>query len=58
VPKIRHVLSGRAGMRVFGDHVVELQDGGAPLDKTTSCSAAACAPNGQGAWLSNEMPRM
>ena len=34
VPKIRHVLSGRAGMRVFGDHVVELQDGGAPLDKT------------------------
>jgi len=21
-------------MRVFGDHMVELQDGGAPLDKT------------------------
>ncbi|TIV00211.1 MAG: HNH endonuclease [Mesorhizobium sp.] len=23
----------RPGMRVFGDHVVELRDGGAPLDK-------------------------
>ena len=24
---------GRTGIRVFGDHVVELADGGAPLDK-------------------------
>jgi len=24
---------GRTGVRVFGDHIVELQDGGAPLDK-------------------------
>lgn len=23
----------RAGIRLFGDHIVELQDGGAPLDK-------------------------
>jgi hypothetical protein len=23
----------RPGMRVFGDHIVELKDGGAPLDK-------------------------
>jgi 5-methylcytosine-specific restriction endonuclease McrA len=25
---------GRTGVRVFGDHIVELKDGGAPLDKT------------------------
>ncbi len=25
---------GRTGIRVFGDHIVELADGGAPLDKT------------------------
>ena len=25
---------GHTGMRVFGDHIVELKDGGAPLDKT------------------------
>lgn len=25
---------GRIGVRVFGDHIVELKDGGAPLDKT------------------------
>ncbi len=25
--------TGRTGMRVFGDHIVELQDGGAPLDE-------------------------
>ncbi len=24
---------GRIGIRVFGDHIIELQDGGAPLDK-------------------------
>ena len=24
---------GRTGIRVFGDHITELQDGGAPLDK-------------------------
>jgi hypothetical protein len=24
---------GRTGMRVFGDHVIELKDGGAPLDE-------------------------
>lgn len=24
----------RRGMRVFGDHITELQDGGAPLDKS------------------------
>ena len=24
---------GRTGIRLFGDHIVELQDGGAPLDK-------------------------
>jgi 5-methylcytosine-specific restriction protein A len=24
---------GRTGCRIFGDHVVELQDGGAPLDE-------------------------
>lgn len=24
----------RPGMRVFGDHIVELKDGGAPLDKS------------------------
>lgn len=23
---------GRSGCRIFGDHIVELQDGGAPLD--------------------------
>ena len=23
---------GRSGTRIFGDHIVELQDGGAPLD--------------------------
>lgn len=26
-------LPGRVGIRVFGDHIVELADGGAPLDK-------------------------
>ena len=26
--------AGRTGARVFGDHIVELKDGGAPLDKT------------------------
>lgn len=25
---------GRNGIRLFGDHIIELQDGGAPLDKT------------------------
>jgi len=25
---------GRTGIRVFGDHIVELQDGGAPLDES------------------------
>lgn len=24
---------GRIGCRIFGDHIVELQDGGAPLDR-------------------------
>jgi 5-methylcytosine-specific restriction protein A len=30
-PKCRY--PGRSGIRVFGDHIVELQDGGRPLDK-------------------------
>jgi hypothetical protein len=51
-------------MTVFGDHVVELQDGGRRSTRPTSRTAAARAtrekqtPDGQGAWLSNEMPKM
>jgi hypothetical protein len=51
-------------MTVFGDHVAELQDGGAARQDQRHGSTATRAtnerqtPNGQGAWLSNEMPRM
>lgn len=34
---------GRTGTRIFGDHIIELQDGGAPLDKANvMCRCGSC----------------
>ncbi|MES2146581.1 MAG: HNH endonuclease signature motif containing protein, partial [Pseudomonadota bacterium] len=34
---------GRRNCRIFGDHIVELQDGGAPLDRANvRCLCGAC----------------
>lgn len=34
---------GRSGTRIFGDHIIELRDGGAPLDPSNiRCLCGSC----------------
>ena len=45
---------GRSGVRVFGDHIVELKDGGAPLDKTNVMLRCGSCHTRRPTWSARE----